>query len=49
MVMLIDQSCSGLVAQALLVGLICVQRECSSTVTDAASSCGPALNPMIKR
>jgi hypothetical protein len=41
---LMDQSCCALVAQAMLVGLICVQRYLS-IVTVVASGCGPVVSP----
>jgi hypothetical protein len=48
MTTLTSQSCGALVAQALLVDLIYVQR-CQSIVTAVAIRCGPMANPRIGR
>jgi hypothetical protein len=48
MVTLTSQSCIALVAQALLVDLICVQRR-PSIVTAMASGCGLVVIPRTRK
>jgi hypothetical protein len=48
MATLMGQSYLALVAQALLVYFICVQR-CQGFVTAVASGCGPVTSPMSGR
>jgi hypothetical protein len=48
MATLAGQSCSNLVARALLVDFICAQR-CQNIVTAVAIGCGPMVSPRFGR